>query len=38
MQKPADDLLTMEGMDKALAYELAGKGDYDDGRSCRTIS
>jgi transcription termination/antitermination protein NusA len=25
-EKPADDLLTMEGMDKALAYELASKG------------
>ncbi len=24
--KPADDLLNMEGMDKALAYELAGRG------------
>ena len=24
--KPADDLLTMEGMDEALAYELAGRG------------
>ena len=24
--KPADDLLTMTGMDKALAYELAGRG------------
>ncbi len=24
--KPADDLLQMEGMDEALAYELAGKG------------
>ncbi len=24
--KPADDLLTMAGMDKALAYELAGRG------------
>ena len=25
-EKPAEDLLTMDGMDKALAYELAGKG------------
>ncbi|MFT5132478.1 MAG: N utilization substance protein A [Gammaproteobacteria bacterium] len=24
--KPADDLLNMEGMDKALAFELAGRG------------
>ena len=24
--KPADDLLNMEGMNKALAYELAGRG------------
>ncbi len=24
--KPADDLLNMQGMDKALAYELAGRG------------
>lgn len=24
--KPADDLLNMEGMDEALAYELAGRG------------
>ena len=25
-EKPAEDLLTMEGMDEALAYELASKG------------
>ncbi len=25
-EKPADDLLTMDGMDKALAHELASKG------------
>jgi N utilization substance protein A len=25
-EKPADDLLAMDGMDKALAYELASKG------------
>ena len=24
--EPAEDLLTMEGMDKDLAYELAGRG------------
>lgn len=24
--KPAEDLLTMDGMDKALAYEMAGRG------------
>ena len=24
--KPADDLLNMDGMDKALAYEMAGRG------------
>ncbi len=24
--KPADDMLNMEGMDEALAYELAGRG------------
>jgi len=25
-EKPAEDLLTMDGMDKSLAYELAGSG------------